>query len=448
MIREKDLISIEDLLKHNNLTIPVYQRPYKWTAKNVHALIDDILFFKDKSEYRLGTLILYSKKENPDDPTKNGNNTEKLEIVDGQQRTVTFLLIAKALKEKDKGKDYPEIKIDGKFYSWEFRNPISQRNICRNYQEIRQRVQEFDGESVDFFLKKCKLVKIVLDDLSEAFQFFDSQNARGKDLDPHDLLKASHLREMNHLPEEVKKKTVEEWEKIPSRKLKDLFGNYLFRIRNWGKGRSARYFTKNEVDMFKGITLEKEDGQASTPPYARPYQIVDTFVDEISRVFMVDYPFQLDQVILNGKRFFEMVAHYGSLVEKITSDDSKKIVEFLGLEDNDVGVTILKTINGYEGMYRTGDRYVRNLFDCALLYYWDRFGPMELNRAIQKIFLWAYRVRLEKRAVHLSSVDNHAIETALFKRISEALSHKEVVNMRVDILEEVRSTQTGKIEDK
>ena len=37
------------------------------------------------------------------------------------------------------------------------------------------------------------MVEVVLQDISEAFQFFDSQNARGKDLEPHDLLKAYHL---------------------------------------------------------------------------------------------------------------------------------------------------------------------------------------------------------------------------------------------------------------
>ena len=51
----------------------------------------------------------------------------------------------------------------------------------------------------DFIEKQCELIVVITDDVSEAFQFFDSQNARGKALYPHDLLKAYHLREMTEL---------------------------------------------------------------------------------------------------------------------------------------------------------------------------------------------------------------------------------------------------------
>lgn len=37
---------------------------------------------------------------------------------------------------------------------------------------------------------------ITVDRIEEAFQLFDSQNMRGRALDPHDLLKAYHLRAM------------------------------------------------------------------------------------------------------------------------------------------------------------------------------------------------------------------------------------------------------------
>ena len=43
------IIKIKDLFVKENLIIPEYQRPYKWTLKNVNQLIDDILRFKDKS---------------------------------------------------------------------------------------------------------------------------------------------------------------------------------------------------------------------------------------------------------------------------------------------------------------------------------------------------------------------------------------------------------------
>ena len=67
------------------LTIPVYQRTYKWARKNVNQLINDILGIEKDSAYRLGTLVLH-----------NG------EIVDGQQRMVTLALILSQLfRDKD-----------------------------------------------------------------------------------------------------------------------------------------------------------------------------------------------------------------------------------------------------------------------------------------------------------------------------------------------------------
>lgn len=69
-------------------------------------------------------------------------------------------------------------------------------------------------------------------------------------MDPHDLLKAFHLREMASATEVEKMTTVAEWENLDSDKLAHLFDNYLFRVRNWSKGKSARYFAKNKYDKI------------------------------------------------------------------------------------------------------------------------------------------------------------------------------------------------------
>ena len=44
-----------------DLSLPKYQRPYKWTSKNAIQLLDDILYAQNenKETYRVGTLILY-----------------------------------------------------------------------------------------------------------------------------------------------------------------------------------------------------------------------------------------------------------------------------------------------------------------------------------------------------------------------------------------------------
>ena len=412
-IEKQKIIKISELINLNNLIIPEYQRPYKWTIKNVNQLLDDIFLFKDNKSYRFGTIVLH--KENKD-------NREILNIVDGQQRTITLFLIILSIKNSDKAKEYLEkhksssLDIKSKF---EFTNLLSQHNIKQNYQEITRRVKDFDTHIINFILEKCEVVVVTLSNISEAFQFFDSQNARGRDLEPHDLLKAFHLREMFDCSEEEKTQVVKVWENMDQSKLSDLFTNRLFRIRNWSKGNSARYFTKNEVDLFKGISINSKT--KSLDPYSKVYQMANVFVDNYNKSSdrlvdfnSMDYPFQLDLPILNGKRFFEMISYYEVKYDKF-------------LKENE----IIKMLNEYEGRYRTGDKYIRMLFDCALIFYVDKFGMQEVEKVVEKIFIWAYKKRLEMQAVYLETIDNYALETNLFKIIKEANSYKDVVNMHI-----------------
>lgn len=81
--RKEDGKSIDNV----RLTIPEYQRPYKWTARNAIQLLDDILEARNsnKEVYRVGTLILHK--------AKNDEGQEVYNIVDGQQRTITFSVL-------------------------------------------------------------------------------------------------------------------------------------------------------------------------------------------------------------------------------------------------------------------------------------------------------------------------------------------------------------------
>ena len=302
----------------------------------------------------------------------------------------------------------------------------------RNPQEqIDKRIEEFDNFIIEFFLNKCELVKVVIDNVQEAFQFFDSQNARGKDLEPHDLLKAFHLREMNKSTEEEKIKVVEEWENLESKELTNLFANYLFKIKNWSKGNSAYDFTKNDIDIFKGVNLETQNY-----PFIKQLQINNYYVDkqnEAERVnnYHFDYPFQIDQIVINGKRFFEMVIYYNNLIKDINAlkeSFKKDTVEY----------DILNTLDTYRGHNRSGDRYVRNMFNCALVYYIDKFGKIDLDRTIKKLFIWAYNLRFKLYSVKLVSVDNYAIgrheyaNESIFRKIYYAVNHNEILHLNIN----------------
>ena len=446
-----EIISVRELLQNKeNIAIPNYQRPYKWTTKNVNQLIDDILIHKEKSEYRLGTLVLH-------------NHDGVFDIVDGQQRTITLTLIAHAIIQKQ-GKTKEEEKalknFDLKRLNLSFANDISKANIQNNFKQIERRIADFDEKLIWFFLEKCTLVKVVLSDISEAFQFFDSQNARGKDLEPHDLLKAFHMREMNNFStEEERKKTVEKWESMDTAKLSKLFSQYLFRIRNWSKGHSARYFSKDDVDIFKGVSPDIKENY----PFEAMLRIAHFYVEEYNISFhrnidknIINFPFQIDETIINGKRFFEMIEHYQIMIDSIKSKEMSEKYHILNL------------IKTYDGSFRTGDKYIRNLFYCGLIYYIDKFVERELeydeqkkeyyykfndrnlSKAIEKIFVWAYSLRLKLQAVGLDSVDNYALnqghsQIQLFKIIKEAIKPNEILNLQLETLKENKSSKTEKI---
>ena len=244
------IIKLKDLLSIENLDIPEYQRPYKWSLKNVNQLIDDILRFKNKEAYRLGTVVVHKNSK---------NNT--LDIVDGQQRITTIVLLIKAIMQDDNlnkkfHTEYNEkSENEIKFPDLKFTNPISITNVKQNFQELNKRIKEieFDENVVYFILHKCEVVYVELDDISEAFQFFDSQNARGKDLAPHDLLKSYHLREMNSEVENLKVKIINRWENVNQDDLDDLFKSYLYPLTQWYRRKNGLGYSSSKIASFKGI---------------------------------------------------------------------------------------------------------------------------------------------------------------------------------------------------
>jgi len=439
------ILTVKELLSDKSLTIPLYQRPYKWTGKNVTQLFNDIATHKDKSSYRLGTIVFHQEED-------------RKNIVDGQQRTITLLLAVRALSSLRKDKlDRKDLKehlslLERNMISPIFKSEISKANIHSNYLEICRIVDrsDFTEEHIDFLLNKCEVVTFALEDVSEAFQFFDSQNARGRDLEPHDLLKAYHLREFCSGDEQLKASTVARWENSETEELSTLFSHYLYRIRNWSKGASARYFGKEDTGLFKGVNME----MAARYPYVEQLRMTHYFVDHYNQQHerKVDghalvFPFHLDQIIINGRRFFEMTAHYQQMVTEYNKcfTTASQLITMDKLDG--YAKNILEAINRYEGRNRTGDRYVRTIFDCLLIYYIDKFGLVEISRAIEKIFIWAFSLRLKMQVVQLASMDNHVLENNLFKLIKDAIRPVDFINYTLPVLQEKRSTKTEEIEN-
>ncbi len=436
---DKDIKTIRQLIELPNLTIPSYQRPYKWAARNINQLFQDLDVHQNQSAYRLGTVVFHQ------DQTKQ----DELNIVDGQQRTLTLVLAVYAIIEQRLSElERQDIKdwlnalkpsLDSFMQNQTFSSDISQRNLQQNYQELTRLVSrhEFTESHIDFLLNKCQVVTFTLKDISEAFQFFDSQNARGRDLDPHDLLKAFHLREFSDHEQELKGLTVAGWEALASNQLAALFAEYLYRVRRWALGHSARYFGKNDVDLFKGVNIDK----IQHFPYVESLRIAHHYVDDYNQQYhrKIDgqhmvFPFHLDQMIINGRRFFEMAEHYQKQVKLIVESEHRDFEVMYGHKLTTNAQNILITLNSYPARYRTGDQYVRSIFDCALIFYIDKFGGDSLSSAIEKIFIWAYSLRIKQQVVQLATMDNHVLGFNLFRLIKDATQPSDVLTIGLNTL--------------
>lgn len=395
-----------------NLSIPIYQRPYKWTARNAIQLLDDIIeaMNENKESYRVGTLILHR-----------ASSQGSYDIVDGLQRIITFSLLLKALGKNDIAFLQQEL----------YDNEYNARNISNNYRALERRVSKPDLKESqqqkeeyyvkeqecrrleEFVEKRCELIVVVTSDVSEAFQFFDSQNARGKALYPHDLLKAYHLREMIDIEENEVERIVKGWEQISQSGLADFFGNYLYRIKEWVNGNRAEVLDERNIHMFKGIT------RSARTPYAQFYKSAYCYADMVNSSAMPFVSgtrninaFQLDAPIIAGKPFFEYTKHYYAILKDIR-DNSK--YEGFYINDN----IIVKTLDRYFKNGK-GNGIARLLFDTSVLLYVDRFCPesyptkedMELfEQFVVYAFVWAYSLRAQYTNLGWLSAQNFIMGT-------------------------------------
>lgn len=372
---ELKIISVNELMKIE-LKIPEYQRPYRWSSSSTNTLFSDTFeAFKSRiDEYRLGTVILH-KTMNP--ITYN--------LVDGQQRTTTLSILLYVLGERSQ-------KLLSENYK-----PSSSDAIYNNYKLLQKRVNELSEEEKskykDYLEKHCTVVKIVTDSEQEAFQFFDSQNSRGKALKPHDLLKAYHLREMARDSEQVKIRLISDWEDTNQNALEDLFRNYLYPVISWVKNRDGLHYSSDKIQYFKGIK------QSNTFNYSIYHKASNIFIEQFNTSGSSELlssgelnQFQLTQPIIAGKRFFEWTLHYSALLEQVKN----KINSYHKKEE----------VPGR----RTGDIYIKQLYEASLLFYADRFGFETIDESVMhQLYTWCYSLRLRMKAIYPQTINKYAI---------------------------------------
>lgn len=274
-IQSEDLV-IQKLF-NDYYTVPSYQREYVWQQEQVNRLLEDILEAKgdfprtDEGDYFIGSIVVCE--------SKNQNEGSVLEVIDGQQRLTTLIVILCAIRDRitdinstsdisainsfimNKSIDFMGNSVEKMKLSLQYEesdgileklgkkidtsnissNSKSVKNIinaytytkeflAQNYGDAEKEVREFFG----YLINKVKVIRVQTVSVAQALKIFETINDRGVGLNSMDLLK--NLMFMHVKPNEfdqlkVKwKEIVQELEKRKEKPLRFLryfiMGNY------------------------------------------------------------------------------------------------------------------------------------------------------------------------------------------------------------------------------
>ena len=281
-----DQKSIYELLSDRkaDYIIPDYQRPYAWDEDSCQTLWDDIFSFAipdndatkfdGNDEYFLGSIVTFE------------NDKKQQEVIDGQQRLTTFMLLLRAFydrftKMQDQGsKDFSEriasciwktdemgkpdkdhLKIDSvvatdkdkeEFLSILRTGIVTDNQTSRyanNFRFFLKKVDEFINSFPTFaknlparILNNCILMPIEAESQDTALRIFSTLNDRGLPLSDSDIFKAQFYQYYKQKSEDDRDEFIKDWKKleetcekifhpITGTPMDDLFTRYMYFIR-------------------------------------------------------------------------------------------------------------------------------------------------------------------------------------------------------------------------
>ncbi len=239
--------------------IPIYQRPYQWTEENCEKLLDDLFFnYEDdrESDYFCGSLVLIAISKD--------SKATTYDIVDGQQRLSTFILLAKVLatlyseRLTEESKDYLQESLITKYGKKDRLNfnaigfnskkdfqyaltsfndaPIgnNKNNYLKNAVCLKNYLRKKEIENINDFIEwlyfKVVFITITCPDADKALRIFNVLNARGLALNATDIFKGELLK---HTKEHEREEFVSRWNDLSQKcsdndlKIETLFSWYL-----------------------------------------------------------------------------------------------------------------------------------------------------------------------------------------------------------------------------
>ncbi|MBR7024707.1 MAG: DUF262 domain-containing protein [Selenomonadaceae bacterium] len=281
--------------------IPDYQRSYSWEREQCGTLWDDICSFAfpldhtfdaDSDRYFLGTILTFQ------------NSTRESEVIDGQQRLITFLLMLRAFyqafeniqcKNKEnilasigqciwktdefRNIDKTSVKLNSEVASdedvAEFKKilatgeatPGDKSNYAENYRYFKEAIEEFKKDYPENFsylpmriLNNCILLPIEADGQNTALRIFTTLNDRGMPLSDADIFKAQFYKIFSREGKQSKEKFVRRWKDLNElcdknfhpRKgtpVDDLFMRYMY----YAKTKRAIKADKRISDTFSNM---------------------------------------------------------------------------------------------------------------------------------------------------------------------------------------------------
>ncbi|MGN8409137.1 DUF262 domain-containing protein [Helicobacter pylori] len=274
--------------------IPIYQRPYQWTEENCEKLLDDL--FEDyeedrESDYFCGSLVLVKSDPN--------SKTETYDIVDGQQRLSTFILLAKVLADlyndcldskslehlqeswKDRHTERKRLSFNtiGSNAEYDFQDALDffddldtskgedsksndpskgennylENAICLKSYLEKKEIGDING-FIEWLYSNVVFITIICPSIDKALRIFNVLNARGLPLNATDIFKGELLKEL--AKEKDQEELVSRWNAL-SQKCSDndltmetLFSWYLTYLES---KTSKEKMEKRLVTWFKNL---------------------------------------------------------------------------------------------------------------------------------------------------------------------------------------------------
>ncbi|EKE92786.1 DUF262 domain-containing protein [Helicobacter pylori] len=274
--------------------IPIYQRPYQWTEENCEKLLDDLFedYEKDReSDYFCGSLVLIAISED--------SKAKTYDIVDGQQRLSTFILLAKVLADlyndcldpknlehlqegwKDRHTERKRLSFNtiGSNAEYDFQDALDffddphhvskndENNYLKNAICLKNYLRKKEIENINDFIEwlyfKVVFITITCPDADKALRIFNVLNARGLALNATDIFNGELLK---HAKEHEQEEFVSRWNALSQKcsdndlKIETLFSWYLTYL---NPVTSKEKMEKRLVTWFKNLNkppLEYLDG--------------------------------------------------------------------------------------------------------------------------------------------------------------------------------------------